>query len=119
MERNEQLTGARRSLEAADIPSEWRIARRDCPTCPLEREATIDSLTHLESYYQSKYEYYLAMATEAKENKERVGLLLLDLDRDESIPDNLVESKRTTCGQALCHGSQHPFAVIISRIKSS
>ena len=42
----------------------------------------IDSLTHLESYYQSRYEYYLAMATEAKENRERVGLLLLDLGRD-------------------------------------
>ena len=48
----------------------------------IEREATIDSLTQLESYYQSKYEYYLAMANEAKENKERVGLLLLDLGRD-------------------------------------
>ena len=48
----------------------------------IEREAAISSLTHLESYYQSRYEYYLAMATEAKENKERVGLLLLDLGRD-------------------------------------
>ena len=48
----------------------------------IEREATIDSLRGLESYYQSKYEYYLAMANEAKENKERVGLLLLDLGRD-------------------------------------
>ncbi|MDJ0589885.1 MAG: hypothetical protein QNJ72_07800 [Pleurocapsa sp. MO_226.B13] len=58
----------------------------------IETGAMIDSLTHLESYYQSKYEYYLAMATEAKENKERVGLLLLDLGRDVSYPDNLVES---------------------------
>ena len=48
----------------------------------IEREATIDSLTNLEGYYQSRYEYYLAMATEAKENRERVGLLLLDLGRD-------------------------------------
>ena len=48
----------------------------------IETEATINSLTHLESYYQSKYEHYLAMATEAKENRERVGLLLLDLGRD-------------------------------------
>ena len=68
----------------------------------IEREATIDSLTQLENYYQSRYEHYLAMATEAKENKERVGLLLLDLDRDVSYPDNLVESKRTS------HGSQRP-----------
>ena len=48
----------------------------------METEAAISSLTHLESYYQSRYEYYLAMATEAKENRERVGLLLLDLSRD-------------------------------------
>ena len=48
----------------------------------IEKEATIDSLTNLEGYYQSRYEYYLAMATEAKENRERVGLLLLDLGRD-------------------------------------
>ena len=53
----------------------------------IEREATIDSLTQLESYYQSKYEYYLAMATEASENRERVGLLLLDLGRDVSYPE--------------------------------
>ena len=48
----------------------------------IERGSAIESLTHLESYYQSKYEHYLAMATEAKENKERVSLLLLDLGRD-------------------------------------
>ncbi len=48
----------------------------------IEREATINSLTQLESYYQSKYEHYLAMATEAKEHRERVGLLFLDLGRD-------------------------------------
>ena len=55
----------------------------------IEREAAISSLTHLESYYQSRYEYYLAMATEAKENKERVSLLLLDLGRDvSSYEDN-------------------------------
>ena len=50
----------------------------------VEREMAIDSLTHLESYYQSRYEYYLAMATEAKENRERVGLLLQDLLRVEN-----------------------------------
>ena len=54
----------------------------------FEREATTDSLTQLESYYQSKYEYYLAMATEASENRERVGLLLLDLGRDVSDYEN-------------------------------
>jgi len=58
----------------------------------IEREAAISSLTHLESYYQSRYEHYLAMATEAKENKERVGLLLLDLDKDVSYPVNLAKS---------------------------
>ena len=53
----------------------------------------IDSLTHLENYYQSKYEHYLAMATEAKENKERVSLLLLDLDRDAvTLENNSIES---------------------------
>lgn len=50
----------------------------------VEREMAIDSLTHLESYYQSKYEYYLAMATVAKEHRERVGLLLQDLLRVEN-----------------------------------
>ena len=70
-----------------DTSAEETWAARDVRT-----GAMIDSLTQLESYYQSKYEYYLAMATEAKENKERVGLLLLDLDRDVSYPDNLVES---------------------------
>lgn len=59
----------------------------------IEKEATINSLTHLESYYQSRYEHYLAMATEAKEHKERVGLLLLDLGRDVLIlENNFVES---------------------------
>ena len=76
----------------------------------IEREATIDSLTHLESYYQSRYEHYLAMATEAKENRERVGLLLLDLGRDVSYPDNLVESKRTS------HGSQRSYDPVSSLI---
>ena len=50
----------------------------------VEREMAVDSLTHLESYYQSRYEYYLAMATEAKEHRERVGLLLQDLLRVEN-----------------------------------
>ena len=59
----------------------------------IETRAMIDSLTQLEGYYQSKYEYYLAMATEAKENKERVGLLLLDLDRDvPSYEDSSIRS---------------------------
>ncbi len=87
MERNEQL----------------RHLSEPHETCPLETGAMIDSLTQLESYYQSKYEYYLAMATSAKENKERVGLLLLDLDRDVSSPDNLVESKRTSHGSHQSH----------------
>ncbi len=87
MERNEQL----------------RHLSEPHETCPLETGAMIDSLTQLESYYQSKYEYYLAMATSAKENKERVGLLLLDLDRDVSYPDNLVESKRTSHGSHQSH----------------
>ena len=58
---------------------------------PIETEVMIDSLTQLKNYYQSKYEHYLAMATEAKENKERVELLLLDLGRNVPDPDNLVE----------------------------
>ena len=67
----------------------------------IETRAMIDSLTQLEGYYQSKYEYYLAMATEAKENKERVGLLLLDLDRnvsdyeDSSIGSSLSDGRAT------------------------
>ena len=68
----------------------------------IEREATIDSLTHLESYYQSRYEYYLAMATEAKENRERVGMLLLDLGRDVSyLEDNSIESSLSDRQQKL------------------
>ena len=54
----------------------------------IERETVVDSLAHLESYYQSKYEHYLAMAAEAKENRERVGLLLLDLGRDVSTSED-------------------------------
>lgn len=50
------------------------------PPFIIETETIIDSLAQLELYYQSKYEYHLAKATEAKENKERTGLLLLDLD---------------------------------------
>jgi hypothetical protein len=42
----------------------------------------------LEKHYQSRYEHYLAMATEAKENRERVGLLLQDLLRDEISLEN-------------------------------
>ena len=59
----------------------------------FEREATIDSLTHLESYYQLRYEHYLAMATEAKEHRERVGLLLQDLYRNVlTLENNSIES---------------------------
>ena len=43
------------------------------------RQKAVDSLKDLESYYQSRYEYYLAKATEASEYKERVKLLILDL----------------------------------------
>lgn len=50
----------------------------------IKTETVIDSLIHLESYYQSRYEHYLAMATVAKENRERVGLLLQDLERAEN-----------------------------------
>ena len=82
----------------------------------IEREATIDSLTHLESYYQSKYEYYLAMATEAKENKERVGLLLLDLGRDVvTAEDNSNASGLSALQQKLgaaSHQSKDPEKVI-------
>ena len=82
----------------------------------IEREATIDSLTQLESYYQSKYEYYLAMATEAKENKERVGLLLLDLGRDVvTAEDNSNASGLSALQQKLgaaSHQSKDPERVI-------
>lgn len=67
----------------------------------IEREATIDSLTQLESYYQSKYEHYLAMATEAKEHRERVGLLLLDLGRDVLTPEE------NSIGSSLSNGRSH------------
>ena len=66
---------------------EATIDQRSQITAELDSVVICDSLTQLESYYQSKYEYYLAMATEAKENKERVGLLLLDLDRDVSYSE--------------------------------
>ena len=82
----------------------------------IEREATIDSLRGLESYYQSKYEYYLAMATEAKENKERVGLLLLDLGRDVvTAEDNSNASGLSALQQKLgaaSHQSKDPEKVI-------
>lgn len=45
----------------------------------IETEAMISSLSHLQGYYQSRYEHYLAMATEAKEHRERVSLLVQDL----------------------------------------
>ena len=46
------------------------------------RETVIESLRRLSGYYQSRYEHYLAMATQAKENSERVKLLMLDLSKD-------------------------------------
>ena len=48
------------------------------------RKTAISSLQQLESYYQSRYESYLAMAMSAKEHRERVELLLQDLLEDES-----------------------------------
>ena len=42
-------------------------------------QTAIESLKDLESYYQSRYEYYLAKATEASEYKEHVKLLIVDL----------------------------------------
>jgi hypothetical protein len=59
----------------------------------IEREMALNSLTHLESYYQSRYEHYLAMATSAKENRQRVQLLLQDLLRNDiTSEDQLVQS---------------------------
>ena len=49
-----------------------------------ERETAISSLTQLESYYQSKYQHYLAMAMTAKENLGKIELLLQDLLENES-----------------------------------
>jgi hypothetical protein len=59
----------------------------------IEREMALKSLTNLESYYQSRYEYYLAMATSAKDNRERVQLLLQDLLRNDATSEHyLLES---------------------------
>ena len=62
----------------------------------IDRETAINSLKDLESYYQSKYEYYLALATEASSNRERVRLLLLDLAKNVSYPEyqGLIENKQ-------------------------
>jgi hypothetical protein len=54
----------------------------------IETEAMINSLSHLQGYYQSRYEHYLAMATEAKEHRERVSLLLQDLLAHSSDEEN-------------------------------
>ena len=67
--------------------------RRSTASPAFSRQGTVDSLTQLESYYQSKYEHYLAMATEAKENRERVGLLLQDICRDAlTLENNFVDN---------------------------
>ncbi len=59
----------------------------------IEREMALESLTNLESYYQSRYEHYLAMATSAKDNRERVQLLLQDLLRNDITSEHhLLES---------------------------
>ena len=85
------LADANRPLGASrESPSAIRHSRRECRDSPESAPlglhgglpSAIDCLTDLEGYYQSRYEYYLAMATEAKENRERVRLLLLDLGRD-------------------------------------
>ena len=70
----------------------------------------IDSLTNLESYYQLRYEHYLAMATEAKEHRERVGLLLLDLGRDVlTAEDNSIGSRLSDGRQKLGSASHRSF----------
>lgn len=65
----------------------------------IERETVIDSLTHLENYYQSRYEHYLAMATEAKEHRERIKLLLQDLLRSQTHLENYIVESRSFKGQ--------------------
>jgi hypothetical protein len=59
----------------------------------IETEAMINSLSQLQGYYQSRYEHYLAMATEAKEHRERVSLLLQDLLAPSSHEENYVMEK--------------------------
>lgn len=44
-----------------------------------QKQIAISSLVEMKHYYQSRYEYYLAMATASKENRERVELLIQDL----------------------------------------
>ena len=73
----------------------------------IETEATINSLTHLESYYQSKYEHYLALATEAKEHRERVGLLLQDLCRDVPFGEDNSNAFRLSDRQQKLGGASH------------
>ena len=60
---------------------------------PTEIEAMISSLSHLQSYYRSRHEHYLAMATEAKEHRERVSLLLQDLLTHSSDEENYLKEK--------------------------
>lgn len=52
------------------------------------RETAIGSLRDLEDYYQSRYEQYLAMATEASEHRERVRSLMFDLSKDLADPES-------------------------------
>ena len=59
----------------------------------IETEAMINSLSQLQGYYQSRYEHYLAMATEAKEHRERVSLLLQDLLAHSSHEENYLMEK--------------------------
>ncbi|MDJ0568992.1 MAG: hypothetical protein QNJ53_08075 [Pleurocapsa sp. MO_192.B19] len=65
----------------------------------IERETVIDSLTHLENYYQSRYEHYLAMATEAKEHRERIKLLLQDLLSSPTHLQNYIVESRSLKGE--------------------
>jgi hypothetical protein len=59
----------------------------------IETEAMINSLSQLQGYYQSRYEHYLAIATEAKEHRERVSLLLQDLWAHSSHQENYLMEK--------------------------
>jgi hypothetical protein len=55
------------------------VVGRNSQMNSTETKAMINSLSYLQNYYQSRYEHYLAMATEAKKHRERVFLLLQDL----------------------------------------
>lgn len=55
-----------------------------------EMVAAIESLERLENYYQNKYERYLAEAMAAKAHREKIAMLLRDLE--EKLEDVLEES---------------------------